>query len=85
MLAKLEKIDEAREAGRKAYELSPNDVLMLYNLACLFSQLEEKETALDYLKKAIEAGYQNFEWLKRDSDFDNIRNEPGYIELIKGK
>ena len=85
MLAKLRKIDEAREAGRKAYELSPNDAVMLYNLACLFSRLEEKETAVDYLKKACEAGYVNFEWIKRDSDFDNIRNEPGYLDLLKGK
>ncbi len=84
-LAKLGNIDAAREAGKKAYELSPNDAVMLYNLACLFSRLEEKESAVDYLKEACNAGYQNFEWIKRDSDFDNIRNEPGYIELIKGK
>ena len=56
-----------------------------YDLACLFSRLEEREQAIDYLKKACDAGYQNFEWIKRDSDFDNIRNEPGYIELMKGK
>ena len=85
MLAKIERIDEAREAGRKAYELSPNDSVMLYNLACLFSRLGEKETAVDYLKKSCKAGYVNFEWIKRDTDFDNIRNEPGYIELMKDK
>ena len=51
MLAKLEKIDEAREAGRKAYELSPNDVLMLYNLACLFSRWGKKKRHWITLKK----------------------------------
>ena len=84
-LAKLGKVDEARKAGKKAYELSPNEAVMLYNLACLFSRLEEREQAVDYLKKACDAGYQNFEWIKRDSDFDNIRNEPGYIGLMKDK
>jgi adenylate cyclase len=84
-LAKLKQVDKAKAIGKKAYELSPNDTVMLYNLACLFSRLEEKETAVDYLKKALESGYQNYEWIKRDADFDNIRNEPGYIELMKGK
>jgi len=84
-LAQLGKIEEAREAGKKAFELSPNDALMLYNLACVFSRLREKESGVDYLKKAINAGYQNYEWIKRDADFENIRNEQGYIELMKGK
>ena len=84
-LAKLGKVDEARKSGKKAYELSPNEAVMLYNLACLFSRLEEREEAVDYLRKACDAGYQNYEWIKRDSDFDNIRNEPGYIELMKDK
>jgi serine/threonine protein kinase/tetratricopeptide (TPR) repeat protein len=84
-LAQLGKIDEARDAGRKAFELNPNDAVMLYNLACVFSRLGEKESGVDYLKNAIKAGYQNYEWIKRDSDFGNIRNEPGYIELMKGK
>ena len=84
-LAKLKQVDKAKEIGKKAYDLSPNDTVMLYNLACLFSRLEERETAVDYLKKALESGYQNYEWIKRDADFDNIRNEPGYIELMKDK
>ncbi len=84
-LAQLGKIDEARETGKKAFELSPSDAVMLYNLACVFSRLGEKETGVDYLKKAVNAGYQSYEWIKRDADFENIRNEPGYIELMKGK
>ena len=26
-----------------------------------------------------------YEWIKRDPDFESIRNEPGYLELMKGK
>jgi len=85
LLAKLGKKDEAKDVGKKAYDLSPNDAVMLYNLACLFSRLEERAQGVDYLKKACKSGYQNFEWIKRDPDFDNIRKEPGYIELLNGK
>ncbi len=30
-------------------------------------------------------GYENFAWIKRDPDFESIRNEPEFIELIMGK
>ncbi len=84
-LAQVGKIEEAKEEGKKAFELSPNDSVMLYNVACLYSRLDDKVSAIEYLKNALSAGYSNYEWIKRDSDFDNIRNEQGYIELMKGK
>ena len=84
-LAHIGEVEGAKIEGKKAFELSPNDSLMLYNVACLYSNLNEKNLGVEYLGKAITAGYSNFEWIKRDSDFDNIRNEPGYIELMKGK
>jgi len=47
--------------------------------------LGEKRMAVDSLKNAIAIGYAEFEWLKRDTDHESIRNEPEFIELIKGK
>ena len=44
----------------------------------------EIRKALDTLKNAIVAGHANYEWIKRDPDLDNIRNEPEYVELMKG-
>ena len=45
------------------------------------------ETILHYriLANAIKNGYQNYEWIKRDPNFDSIRNQPSYIELMKDK
>ncbi|HKI78587.1 MAG TPA: protein kinase [Ignavibacteriaceae bacterium] len=84
-LAQVGDLENAKLEGKKAFELSPNDSLMLYNVACLYSRLNDKDSSIEYLKKAISTGYSNYEWIKRDSDFDNIRNEPGYIVLMKGK
>jgi hypothetical protein len=58
---------------------------MLYNGACLFAQLGDVKLSVSTLKEAIEAGHQNFDWIKRDSDLDPIRNDPEYIELMKGR
>jgi TolB-like protein/Flp pilus assembly protein TadD len=84
-LAESGKAAEAKVEGARALELSPNDTLMLYNVACLHSRLGEKQKSIEYLSKAFDNGYVNYDWLKRDPDLDNIRNEPAFIELLKGK
>jgi serine/threonine protein kinase/tetratricopeptide (TPR) repeat protein len=84
-LAEDGKTEEAKKEGERALELSPNDTLMLYNVACLHSRLGEKDKSIEFLTRAFEIGYTNYDWLKRDPDLDSIRNEPAYIELMKGK
>jgi len=77
--------EEAKQEGTQALELSAGDPIMMYYGACLYARLEEKRLAVESLKNAVSAGYENYEWIKRDPDFDSIRNELGYIELMKGK
>jgi serine/threonine protein kinase/Flp pilus assembly protein TadD len=84
-LAQAGKIEEAKKEAEKAISLNPTDPLMHYNSACFYAQIGEKQLSLDSLKNAISSGYQNYEWMRRDPDLDSLRNEPEYIELIKGK
>ncbi len=77
--------EEGKKEGGKALELSTSDPIMMYYGACLYSRLGEKHRAVELIRNAVANGYENFVWIKRDPDFDNIRNEPGYIELMKGK
>lgn len=79
------RIEEGKRQGSKAIELSPDDPLMLYNASCFYSSLGEKALAIQALKNAIAAGYGFYEWIKRDTDLENIRGEPEFIELMKGK
>ena len=84
-LARAERYEEAKHQADKALELSPDDPVMSYNAACFYARLGEKSSAIKALRSAFDAGYVNFEWLKRDPDLESIRNEPEYIELMKGK
>lgn len=84
-LAKVGKFDEARKQSYKALEIAPNDSTMLYFAACLYSRLGDIDLSVNTLSSAISSGWKDFEWIKRDSDFDAIRNEPEYIELMKGR
>ena len=79
------KPEDAKTTAAKAIELNPDDPLMLYNAACFYARLGEKKSAVELLKNSVIAGHEDYEWFKRDPDLDNIRNEPEYIELMKGK
>jgi serine/threonine protein kinase/Flp pilus assembly protein TadD len=84
-LARTEQYEEAKQEAERAIELSPTDPLMMYNAACFYATIGEKQLAVETLKKAIASGYHQYEWIKRDTDFDSVRDEPGYIELMKDK
>ncbi len=54
-----------------------------YTLSCTYSLLNNKPLALTYLKKAIDAGYNDYGHVQNDTDLDNIRNEKEFVELNK--
>jgi len=76
--------ERAITEGAAALELSPGDSVMLYNGACLYSRLGETRRAVATLREAIAAGVTNYAWMKHDPDFDPIRNDPEFIELMQG-
>ncbi len=79
------RVEEAKRESAKALELNPTDPLMLYNASCFYSRIQEKQLALETLRNAITAGYQNYEWIKRDTDLDGIRGTREYKELMEGR
>jgi serine/threonine protein kinase len=79
------RISAAVTEGERALKLSTGDPIMMYYGACLYSRLGEKPKAVELLKNAVGHGYENFDWIKRDPDFNGIRDEPGYVELMKGR
>lgn len=84
-LATVGRLEEGKSEAQKALELNPTDPLMLYNVACYYAQIGDKKLAVESLKSSVAAGYEDYEWIKRDLDLDNIHDEPGYIKLMKGK
>jgi tetratricopeptide (TPR) repeat protein len=61
----------------------PDDAETHYNIACMYSQLEKVDESIEWLTKAIDRGYTNWESIKTDGDLENIRNAAGYKALIK--
>jgi tetratricopeptide (TPR) repeat protein len=74
--------DKAHEALMEAHEEFPDDATVLFNLACAESLLGRTDDALDHLQQSI-ANDESFRELARtDTDFDSIRDEARFIELV---
>jgi len=53
----------------------PNDKIAYYNLACCESLLGNVESALTYLKKAIELGWRDVNHMMIDADLTNVKTQ----------
>ena len=56
---------------------------IFYNLACVESLTGRTDDAIVHLRRAIELAERFRAYAKEDSDFDAIRDEPGFKELVE--
>ena len=82
-LAALGERQRSLEWASRILDKAGDDALVLYNLACLYSLAGEVTSALEALEKSYAAGLADPEWMRQDSDLDNIRKHARYKELVK--
>lgn len=75
--------ERALAVDRRLASLCPDDCIVRYNLACSLALVGDRAAAIRELRRALEQGYDDFEYLWRDADLDSLREEPGYRELLK--
>ncbi len=75
--------DEAFAQARSVIESGSQDQRILYNTACFYSLAGEVELALETLTKTVDAGYAAADWVRNDSDLDNIREDPRFEQLLE--
>ena len=78
-------VEQGRAEMSRALELAPDDALILYGAACFHARLGETRTAVHYLKRAIDAGFENIEWMARDPDLESLRTDPVYLQAVQGR
>jgi serine/threonine protein kinase/Tfp pilus assembly protein PilF len=82
-LGKAGQRERGLEWARRAIESDPDDAMMMYNTGCFYAVQGEAEDALACFGKAIQMGYGHREWADQDSDWDSLRNDPRFQELLK--
>ena len=75
-----------KEKGMQWLERAKNargdDALSLYNVACVYSTIGEIDEALNCLEKSVRKGMAEIDWMKNDSDLDNVRDHPRFKVLL---
>jgi hypothetical protein len=76
---------EHAEAADRAQQLvaeNPDDARLLYNVACCESLAGRADDAIEHLRRAIELAEEVRELAAGDPDFDPVRAEPEFRELV---
>jgi tetratricopeptide (TPR) repeat protein len=76
------KYAEAADRSRAAIEAHPEYSGAFYNLACCESLAGRTDDAIAHLRLAIERTERLRSYAADDSDFDPIRSEPAFKELV---
>ena len=72
---------EAAAAFQKHINLKKNPIAM-FNLACVYARLNEKDKALEWLKRALAPENKSAIFFDlNDTDLNSLHEEPGYKEL----
>jgi tetratricopeptide (TPR) repeat protein len=75
---------EVADRGRELLDAHPQYADLFYNVACCESLAGRTTDALEHLARSIEMSEQSRAYAEGDSDFDAIRDEPRFKELIGG-
>ena len=73
---------EVADRARELVEAHPQYPLLFYNLACCESMAGRKADAIDHLRRAIDRQELLRSLAAGDSDFEPIRDEPAFKELV---
>jgi hypothetical protein len=73
---------EAAARGRALLAEHPRHPMLAYNVACCESLAGQGEEAIEHLRVAIEGQGEFRKMAAGDADFDPLRDEPGFRELV---
>ena len=71
------------EADVRLSGLRPEDPIVFYNLACSYALLNQTRAALNALSRAVELGYDDFQYLLADDDLENLLKDAHVKAFIK--
>jgi Flp pilus assembly protein TadD len=83
LYTKAGRIDDGLEIDRFLVRLCPRDDMVWYNLGCSYALLGQEDRALHALGQAVDLGYRDANWMRKDQDLVSLREDPRFAALIK--
>lgn len=74
---------EGLRIDERLSHLCAEDPMVWYNLGCSLALVKRKEDSLDALSRALELGYDDYEWMKKDSDLTVLHGDPRFESMLE--
>lgn len=81
-LHRSDRYPEAIEAFKQSIALGHRVAASKYNIACGYALMEDEQNAVAWLQDAIASGWDDYNHIAKDSDFDPIRTTPRFQQLV---
>jgi len=75
------RVNEGLRMDRKLVRLTPGNPIAHYNLACSLALKRRKADAVRALRRAVETGYRDLDWLREDPDLASLRDYAAFLEI----
>lgn len=62
--------------------LQPDNPQNWYNLGCSYALTGNFDKAFESLNKAIDLGYDDADWMRKDEDLAPLREDPRFVALL---
>lgn len=82
-LAGLGDLEGAREWADRALAMDPDEASVLYNVACTYVSVGEKDKAIDCMEKALLQGFGHIDWMVNDPDLESLRDHPRFKAMMQ--
>ncbi|MFA6281078.1 MAG: hypothetical protein WCY05_01085 [Candidatus Omnitrophota bacterium] len=73
---------EGLEVDRKLVNMKPEDPIVHYNFACSLSLSGDIDEAFKELKRAVLLGYDDFSYIVKDPDLENLRKHARFADFF---
>ena len=74
---------KALEYAERSLAIDPEDPMLLYNVACMYSNLGMTDEALSCLERAVDKGFGHKEWIDHDGDLNPLRETPRFKAIAQ--
>jgi len=81
-LLRLAEYDRAARAFVAAAETGTREGTSLYNAACARALANQRDEALALLRRAVDAGFDDPDQIRKDDDLDSLRSDPRLAALL---
>lgn len=82
LYTKTGRISDGLKMDRKLVRLMPENATAHYNLACSLALSKRPGEALRSLRKAVDLGYSDVDWMMQDPDLDALKERPEFRKLL---